>query len=161
MTSCALEQAYLAIDAALSKAKREDFLQWLTPDHRTILVNGTILDYAHFARPEIWIAEDSSFAAHIPHEIRIQALAATVLSRTYGVTARSGRRIEIRGNCRDEWVWNGIQWKIRRRFKLDHSYFEGDQLILHRQLPAEVLTREQAPERDFAPARETAPAQAR
>jgi len=161
MTSCTLEQAYLAIDAALVSKNQQGFLMWLSADHRTIMVDGTFLDYAHFTRPGLWDKDDDPFAAHIPHDIRIQDQTAVVLSRTYGVTGLNGRRIEIRGKCRDEWIWTGTQCKIRRRFKLEQSYFEGDQLILHRQLPAEVLAREAAPVRESAPARETAPARTR
>lgn len=135
MTKSSLEQAYLAIDKAISDLNRLEFITWLTLDHKTILVDGGTCDYAFYADPEKWKGFHSAFAAQFPDQIQLGDQQAVVFSRTFGIHDK-GRRIEIRGRCRDEWIWDREMWKIRRRYKLEQNYYEGDTLLLHRELSA-------------------------
>jgi hypothetical protein len=134
MSRSALEQAYLSIDAAISALDLQAFVNWLTQDHLTIMLDGSTRDYAFYSDPQKWDGFHSAFAAHIPDQIELKGTLASVFTRTFGVHDK-GRKFEIRGRCRDEWICNGSQWKIRRRFKLEQGVYEGDTCHLHRVAP--------------------------
>lgn len=122
-----MEQTYLAMEDSLIQRHMEGFLRHLHPLHQTIQIDGTVLDYAHFASMKECL--ENCFAAHVFDSIQLREHRAEVYCRTFGKGEYQGRTYEVRGRCRDEWLWQEGRWLQYRRYKLERTILDQGQVL--------------------------------
>lgn len=137
-----LERLYLEQDRCLVELDQAGFLCTLTLDHRTIRVDGSVLAYSHYCRPEVWcrirmggVRQTSQFA----ELVRLVNNRAWTEVRTYGRATIDGVSYDVAGRCRDELIWNGVQWQNQLRVKLWQEISHEGRVLRRQEVAPEVL----------------------